>query len=134
MKLDLKEAPKLKEIHTKGRPGYRLSAIKLVFEGGLETPFFDSNNDQAKVVKVVDVQDINITEIHINTGGPYVSKLLFKTSSGDKLIFDNGYHREGHDLVTEVPEGYVIVGVHGRYGDSSDGNLLRIPGFIVMKK
>ena len=69
-----------------------MTAIKLVFDDGIESPFFEGIFSQEKQTRIEKVIDSKITEIECEPGGgsskPF--KLIFISKSGSQEIYNKG--------------------------------------------
>ena len=83
--------PRLKQVHTKGVEGNYLTAIRLVFEGGVETPLFDGLHKQAQVMRTFNISDPDVRMITAQEKAGYVSKMSFDSPSGCMEVFNMDY-------------------------------------------
>ena len=106
-----------------------MTAIQLVFEGGVESPLFDAKDANATEIKSYPVPDKQIEKV---TGQKF-SGVLFRLTlkfndSAELTVFPESGIRANYDC--EIPPGHAIVGIYGRIHD----NYIRSLGFIVMEQ
>ena len=56
--------------------------IQLVFEGGIESPVFDSGDDYKNQVETYNVRDIAMTQFKMRVNGDYLNHLIVSYNDG----------------------------------------------------
>ena len=83
--LNLSEPLRLKEVRTKGVLNYELTAIQLVFNNGVETPWMDSKRADASCEEISTVtlpeKPIKKMKAYARLDG-YIRKLIFELEDG----------------------------------------------------
>ena len=136
-KLELTEPLRLMAVKTKGFPNGDMTAIQLIFEGGVTSPMFDSKaryrGDELSTVEVSSSETPfkRITSRVYNA--KYTASLSLDFDSEEKtpvvLYNKKDVRRDMVEEVREIPEGHQIVGVYGRL----ENNYVRYLGFKVAK-
>ena len=128
-KLNLNGPLKLEEIRTKGVNGNFMTAIQLVFEGGIESPMFDTNHPNASnEISTVQIPDAPISRVSariFNTRAQ--ANIRFEQGEGSTTVFNKNY-KIGRDETREIPANHHIVGVYGR---AVQEEFLLYLGFII---
>ena len=84
--LGLYYPPKLIKIITQSSDSGQLNGIKLVFEDGISSPFFDADPQSKETSTEVNeslLQTSDITKIAAEHKGYFITKLRFKSQNGD---------------------------------------------------
>ena len=104
---------KLKEIRAKRVKGSAMTAIQLVFEGGIESPLFDSKQANATEIKSYPVPDKRIEKVTGKQCDSALRKLTLKFDDNSTLtVFSESDHVTDDDR--EIPPGHAIVGIYGQ--------------------
>ena len=133
--MNLKEPPKLVEIRTKGEVNTGLTGIQLIFENGLSSPDFDSENAGAEEYKSNQLApNKHVTSIkmliHDHTW-PFHLSFLYEDGTEQSL---SANFRNAQPVAVErkIPPNHVIVGVYGKMRDPTNVKRICSLGFILM--
>ena len=81
----LKLPLKLKEIRAKGLVNSAMTAIQLVFEGGVESPLFDGKQSNATAIKSYPIPDKRIMKITGQQGSSWFRRFTLKFDDNQEL-------------------------------------------------
>ena len=129
-RLSLDSPPKLSAIRTKRHQNGKLTAISMVFDGGLNSPWFDANHASASdQISTIQLGGRSISKVTIHTNNDSTYKLKFEHEGGIQSIYDKGSNNSS-SRVQEIPQDHFIVGIYGRIA----GKELNCLSFILREE